>query len=315
LSETDDHEDGGREEVRFDDFNVVVNHSEVKEFIHILVNVPLADGAMAKAKVTLRAPVRFVDAEGKYQYKMNFDTKLSVTQAEKTPTGDIKVAEQDGLSWEIPAGYPGARTALLEHEPSVKEFLTSRFRPGEVFVDVGANIGAYSLRAASSGMKVHSFEPNPENIKVLKRNVEINHLSIELVECGLGSVEGQAKMSPNGALSRLSAEGAVVVPIHTLDGFDLTRVDLLKIDVEGHELEVIKGARKTIGRWHPTVVIEMHDWLGAEDQAALLNVLLENGYRFKYVDKHTYGRHLVALHGRERSTSSPSPTHRTRRSR
>ncbi|MDA4132134.1 MAG: FkbM family methyltransferase, partial [Thaumarchaeota archaeon] len=205
MSETDDHEDGGGEEVRFDDFNVVVNHSEVKEFIHVLVNVPLTDGAMAKAKVTLRAPVRFVDAQGKYQYEMNFDTKLSVEQVEKTPTGEIKVAERDGLSWEIPACYPGARTALLEHEPSVKELLTSRFRPGEVFIDVGANIGAYSLRAASSGMKVYSFEPNPENIKVLKRNAEINHLSIELLECGLGSVDGEAKMSPNGALSRLSA--------------------------------------------------------------------------------------------------------------
>jgi FkbM family methyltransferase len=289
--------------VAFDDFNVLVSHNEAKDYIELMVSVPLADGEMAKIKVTIRAPVKFVEEDGKSDYSMNFDTNLSVVHVEKTPAGSIQMEERDGLKWEMPAGYPGARTALLEHEPRVTEFLTSNFRPGEVFVDVGANVGAYSLRAASVGMKVCSFEPNPENVKVLRRNAENNRLSIDIHECALGSAEGTATMSPNGALSRLSSEGTTVVPVRTLDSFDLPRVDLLKVDVEGYELEVLKGATKTLGGSHPKIMVEVHDWLSAEEQSALLNMLVENGYRFRYIDKYPYGRHLVATHDR---SSSPA---------
>jgi FkbM family methyltransferase len=291
------------EGIKFDDFNVLVRHNATKEYIDLFVSVPLADGALAKATVTLRAPDRFANEDGKGEYRMNFDTKLSVTQAEKNPTGKIEIAERDGLSWEIPGGPLGVRTALLEHEPWVKDLLTSRFRADDVFVDVGAIVGAYSLRAASHGMKVYSFEPNPENVKVLKRNAEINHLSIDLLEYALGSAEGRAKMSPNGALSRISVDGAVEVPIRTLDSFDLPRADLLKVDVEGYELEVLNGARKTLARCHPTVFVEMHDWLAAEDEASLFNVLLENGYHFKYLDKESYGRHVIAIHDEPRAAA------------
>ena len=123
----------------------------------------------------------------------------------------------------------------------MKEFLVSRFRPGEVFVDVGANVGAYSLRAASQGMSVHSFEPNPENVKVLERNSEINGLSINMHACALGSSEGSASLAPNRGASRITDAGDLEVPVRTLDSFHLPRADLLKMDVEGYELEVIRG--------------------------------------------------------------------------
>ena len=166
-------------------------------------------------------------------------------------------------------------------------------------MDVGANVGAYSLRAASIGMKVYAFEPNPENVKVLKRNTEINRLSIELLECALGSSEGNAKLSPNGALSRVSADGAVPVQVRTLDSFDLPTVDLLKVDVEGYELEVLKGAAETLERSHPDIIIEVHDWLSAEDLATLLSVLRDDDYHFQFIDKYAYGRHLIASYDKK----------------
>lgn len=281
------------ENIGFDSYNVVVSHNEAREYIELIVGVPLTDGERAKVKVILLAPEKFVRPDGKAEYRMKFDTNISVVHVEKDPSGS-EVTAIDGLSWEIPAAYPGARTAFLENEPMVKDFLTTRFRTGDAFVDVGANVGAYSVRAASSGMKVYSFEPNPENAKVLRRNAEINHLSVDLFECALGSKEGEARLSPNGALSRVSLDGSVVIPVRTLDSFDLPRVDLLKVDVEGHEFEVLKGAEKTIARFHPDIIIEMHDWLDAEEQASLLRILLVNGYHFKYVDKQVYGRHLTA---------------------
>ena len=89
--------------VAFDDFNVLVSHNEAKAYIELLVGVPLADGEMAKIKVTLRAPVKVIQEDGKPDYKMNFDTNFSVIHAEKHPTGTIQLEERDGLSWEIPS--------------------------------------------------------------------------------------------------------------------------------------------------------------------------------------------------------------------
>ena len=175
--------------------------------IELLVPVPLSDGASSEMKVTLGSPARLTHRDGGSEYRMNVNSNLSVTKSEKTPSGIVEVQSRDGLSWEIPENYPGAWTGLLDHEPVV-EFLVSRFRPGEVFADVGANVGAYSLKAASRGMSVHSFEPNPESVKVLQRNCEINGLSINMHECALGSSEGSASLPANGAASRISDAAA-----------------------------------------------------------------------------------------------------------
>jgi hypothetical protein len=53
-------------------------------------------------------------------------------------------------------------------------------------------------------------------------------------------------------------------------------------------------------------MIELHDWLSAEDEASIFNILLENDYGFKYLDKYAHGRHLVAAHDQKRAASSAS---------
>ncbi len=282
------------EKVDFEYVNMLVHQEGASDRIDLLVNVPLVDGSVAETKVVIGSPVKFLRRDGSNEYSNKVDSSLTVTQTQRKATGRVDLQNRDGLWWEIPMGYPGASTVLLEHEPKVKEFLGSRFGPGKVFVDVGANVGAYSLRALSRGTKVYPFEPNPENVKLLKRNAEINHLTIEVQECALGSSEGTANLSQNGATSRISDMKGVTVPVRTLDSLDLQQADLLKVDVEGHELEVFRGARKTLARCHPDIMVEMHHWIGAEAEAALFNILLENGYRFEYLDSYSQGRHLVA---------------------
>jgi FkbM family methyltransferase len=282
--------------IAFDHTNILVLQKTSADSIELLVLVPLSDGSSSEMRVTFGSPVRLIHHDGRYEYKIDINSNLTVTQSEKTPSGNVEVQSRDGLSWEIPAGYPGAWTGLLDHEPIVKEFLASRFRPGEVFVDVGANVGAYSLRAASQGMTVHSFEPNPENVKVLRRNCEINGLSIDLHECALGSSEGTASLAPNGAASRISDAGDLRVQVRTLDSFHLPRADLLKVDVEGYELEVLQGAVETLDRCHPAMMVEMHHWVGAEKEAALFEILSGLGYSFEYLDRYPLGRHLAATY-------------------
>lgn len=282
------------QKIEFDYFNLTLLDDPSADEIELRISVPLVNKAFADVKIILGAPTRIV-GEGKEDYKMDISSDLHVTKRNDGYTGPSQLVSRDGLSWEIPSGYTGAGTVLLTHEPKVKDFLAKRFLPGHVFVDVGANLGAYSVRAAAWDMKVYSFEPNPENVRGLRRNLELNHLSVELLECALGSAEGRANFSPNGALSRITTSGEVGVPIRTLDSFELEQVDLLKVDVEGYELEVFQGARKTLERFHPALVVEMHHWIGAEKEAALFDILSTLQYRFHYLDRYSQGRHLAAI--------------------
>ena len=281
------------ERVLFDNVNLAITSDSSSEEIESRVSVPLVDAGLASIRVTLESPTRIAQ-EGREDYNMTVESDLEVIRTSSTPTGPAQLVSLDGLSWEIPVDYTGARTVLLAHEPKVKDFVMKHFLPGRVFVDVGANLGAYSVRASAWEMKVYSFEPNPENVKAFRRNLEINHLSVDILGCALGSSEGVANLSPNGAISRLTSESGVKVPVHTLDSFELPRIDLLKVDVEGYELEVFQGAIKTLERCHPAIVVEMHHWIGAEKEAALFNLLSGLNYRFEYLDRNNLGRHLAA---------------------
>ncbi len=281
--------------MQFDSFNLSVTNASSPDEIELRVIVPLKDRAIANVKVMLQAPTKTAQ-EGGADYKMAVNSSFYVTKTSPTSGGPTQLVSQDGLSWEIPVLYTGAVTVLPSHEPEVKDFLMKRFLPGHVFVDVGADVGAYSVRASEWEMKVYSFEPNPENIKALKRNLDINNLTLDIIQCALGSSEGKAYLSQNGAISRINASDGIEVPVRTLDSFNLQRVDLLKVDVEGYELEVFRGAIETLKRCHPAIVVEMHHWIGAEKEAAIFNILSSLNYKFKYLDRTSLGRHLSATY-------------------
>jgi hypothetical protein len=83
--------------------------------------------------------------------------------------------------------------------------------------------------------------------------------------------------------------------MRTLDSFEIDRVDLLKVDMEGSELDVILGAMRTLQRLRPIIQIEMHHWAGAEKEAALLGSLKGLEYKLEYPDRFPLGRHLSAI--------------------
>jgi FkbM family methyltransferase len=136
----------------------------------------------------------------------------------------------------------------------------SILKPGDLFVDIGANIGWQTLMAGRLGARVISFEPSPNVFDHLQRNVSLNQFpSIELRPVALSDHEGEAVMTlsdPNanndgtGTLEAPDAEG----PRHTvkLSTFDAEigarnePVKLIKIDVEGHEIGVLKGMQESL---------------------------------------------------------------------
>ncbi|HEU4882941.1 MAG TPA: FkbM family methyltransferase [Longimicrobium sp.] len=164
--------------------------------------------------------------------------------------------------------------------------------PGGVALDVGANVGAYALLFGAwmrPGGRVYAFEPSPRAFDGLRRHVEINGLAevVRPVRAAVSDVEGTAALAgaDQQGTSRLAHPddgNTMTVETMTIDGFcarEGITPTLIKIDVEGWELEALRGARDTIARgggglalfveMHPTVWRERG--LSADDVRAELD--------------------------------------------
>lgn len=131
-----------------------------------------------------------------------------------------------------------------------------------VVLDIGANIGCISQAVHAAGYEVIGFEPQPAIYDLFVKN----NPSVSCHLVALGSEPGFAKMprvdySRKGNFGGLgvgyrSELGSITVPMRTLDSYEFLRTGLIKIDVEGHELEVLKGGYNTIMSLRPIMYIE-----------------------------------------------------------
>lgn len=145
------------------------------------------------------------------------------------------------------------------------------------FVDAGANIGYYSLYAAPVVRRVFSFEPDPRNHPALEANAAVS-ANITVRKNALSSEAGVVDLDVSGhptlskiAQSETGRTARTAVQAITLDDFAKEEPDLrmtgLKIDTEGHELEILRGGRQTILRDQPLILVELMRWpgLGGEE--------------------------------------------------
>jgi len=142
--------------------------------------------------------------------------------------------------------------------PSTHEdWLRSLVQPfdGELFVDVGAHIGTWAVRATRTFRSVVAFEPNVEANRILRTTVKMNGLNnISVYRTALSNISRERIVSTRNWMSGKKAEFRV--PVRTLDSFKL-KPSLLKIDTEGDEFPVLQGSIETLnGR--PRVLVETH---------------------------------------------------------
>lgn len=174
--------------------------------------------------------------------------------------------------------------------------LTLRYlRAGESFVDVGANIGFYSLLASSvnGGAPVLAFEPHPIAVNRLRENAALNSLSnIRVVEAALGDVAGYGQLTTGlfdeNRIATVEETGiSATVPLVTLDGelrkqqIDPATVGLVKIDTEGFESRVLRGAALLIESVPGPVWIVELTGLGSRygsDDAEVHTLFAQHGY-------------------------------------
>lgn len=142
-------------------------------------------------------------------------------------------------------------------EPQEMAFALHFLRDGDLFVDIGANVGAYSLLAHTVGAKAIAFEPHPKTFSSLLRNFEANNAEIEAYKAALSDIEGEGFLTEDlGARNHLSKTG-IPVSIRTLDSILGSRqASLVKLDVEGAETRVINGGFESFSKCE-AVIVEM----------------------------------------------------------
>ena len=208
-------------------------------------------------------------------------------------------------------GEPEIRIApTLRHvgdtyEPEVTAWIKSRLGTGDTMIDVGSQVGIHCLLAArwlGSGGKIYAFDPSPESVSTLKRHLRLNNLSdrIEVIESAVGEIDGNALLHSNGTnpINTLAEPKDRKDLPHTLS-VDVTRLDtfcnklgltpkLIKIDTEGWEFHVLKGAGALLSNLAVDWVVEMHPfaWQNAGYDRATFESLLD-----------TFGLEAIALTG------------------
>lgn len=166
---------------------------------------------------------------------------------------------------------PGVRYLLTYeslyggYEASSRQFFEEHLEPGDVFIDVGAHWGVFTLSAATrfpGQVTVLAVEPHPLNVLQLLRGVKLNRLltTVEVVAAAAGAAPGIARLRHNSTMGHsldeatpsIATEPVFAVPVVTIDGLFEQHPELksrrvfLKIDVEGFEFEVVEGARRLL---------------------------------------------------------------------
>jgi FkbM family methyltransferase len=215
-----------------------------------------------------------------------------------TWTSALRVAAISRLpkSWRPAATYHyyRARSRLDRELPVVCRAL----RAGVVAVDVGANEGVYTHAFARTGAIVEAFEPQPDCLQVLRSYVR-RHANVHVRGEALGAADTEGRLRvplrDGRAVSgwanlrderQSRAEPAVEhkVQIRTLDSFAFRNVAVIKIDVEGFELDVMRGARQTIATWRPLLLVELEQRHHSEPLTSAFDQFTALGYAGVFVE-------------------------------
>ena len=210
-----------------------------------------------------------------------------------------------GLTLNLEGRYENSSLLLVE------EFIKKKipFAKDKTALDIGANIGNHSIFLANYFKNVYAFEPNPVTYEVLKINCTFaaEHKNITPVNNGLSDREGSLPFYINRSniggsqiidVNHESIKDAIQINVKTLDQLNElkdARVALIKIDVEGHELNVLKGAKDTISKNMPAILFEQSAPEIIDGSSSVIKYLEDLGYEFFIIKKNFYfGDSIVA---------------------
>jgi len=226
-----------------------------------------------------------------------FSVRLSLADIAYVSVGGIEVAldtaDQSVSAHIIEDG---------EWEPQVAHVLRRYLTAGSVFVDIGANVGWHSAVGSSTvgpTGRVYAIEPNPENARLIGHTVQRNNLTnVELLPFALSERTGFAAfrtaIGSNGGFAggndpSFIDHAVTIVPTLRFDDLNIAHVDVIKMDVEGAEPMVMRGAVEVIERDHPVIVFEfsceMTQRVSGVAPREHLRFFEEHGYTLSIIDR------------------------------
>jgi FkbM family methyltransferase len=202
----------------------------------------------------------------------------------------------------LPPRWGGEGTTMIyvfreEYEPELQH-LDRLVHPGAVVIDAGANCGIYTVAAgklAGAAGRVVAIEPTARATEALRRNIALNSLAmVRVYDSALSDRDGTARLYRNrgpvaASLADADADAGAYDEVATvcLDSIvareRLTRLDLIKLDIEGAEELALRGGAQSIARWHPDVIFEVNPGaaaFGGSSADAAWRLLGEWGYAF-----------------------------------
>lgn len=192
------------------------------------------------------------------------------------PGTPIRIRVAPGFWWKAAADVVGDGLFDGSFERAERRFVNAFLKPGMVVLDVGAHHGLYSLlssRVVGASGKVIAFEPSPRERERLQEHLLMNHTqNVEIVPIALGSDSGRKELvlAADAGYNTLAAQALVTssdraaVDVLSLDEFvagrSLPEIDLIKVDVEGGELDVLRGAESMLRKLpRPVLLCEVED--------------------------------------------------------
>jgi FkbM family methyltransferase len=190
-----------------------------------------------------------------------------------------------------------------DFEPNVRRHILRILKPGDLFLDIGANVGFFSLlasKAVGPSGKVFAFEPAPKAHDALRRNLALNHIqNVTPVAIALSDSPGHGALfldarnnSGASSFNRSPHSGeAIAVELDSYDRFasqnTLSTPALIKLDVEGAEVKVLRGMQALLSRPdRPPVVLEVSEWslkqMGSSKDE-LFALMLGHGYKVRLI--------------------------------
>jgi FkbM family methyltransferase len=162
----------------------------------------------------------------------------------------------------------------------------------DTFFDVGANIGLYSVMLGKEFKTIHSFEPNPVAFKRLRTNIFLNDLNIRVNQVGVSKTNGEMFLDTKGEVDPTAhlvdngkGENRIPVKVITLDYYieanNINEKIVIKIDVEGGELDVLKGAVKSLSNKQYSII--QYECLNKNNFERIIEFVSKFGYISFYI--------------------------------
>jgi FkbM family methyltransferase len=194
-----------------------------------------------------------------------------------------------GLKWIIGSGPHSCWLGI--NEISKRRLFNQVVTRGSIVFDIGANVGSYTLQASrlcGPEGRVVAFEPSPDNLAYLARHIDINRLeNVTVIAAALTDSDGHARFhaTADRVTSHLAMHGSIVVRCHRLDTLvergTVPQPDIIKIDVEGAEAAVLRGALHVLRTARPVIFLATH---GSMARGECEEILSTAGYTMEPID-------------------------------